>query len=376
MTLKQLVPFSTILEKGLGMRYSARLALLACAGLVALGFSGAALAAFTPKLDISSKGPVAGGPGATIHVSLAPTDDPTAKVTIYAPPGYTADLSAAAGAELGKVSAKVTAADLGGVTLPLEGTVKAANPADFVGPPNNACVPGTHQAVWLLVLTAAGQTLQVPAYVDAAAGPEAAFSSYKIQICLPPPDIPPGTPGRATFGAKLFDATFSVNVYATPAAGEYRWRSLWTPYTPGKGTANPVGTVEAQSLVRSPVALTLAPKFDKKKRSATLTGSLTENGQGIGGVQLQLVAGKTATSLKPVGSATTGSDGSYTVTRKSVLQTTFFQTQATVAARDLGAAGCTATFAALGIQCVSAAIGEVTASSSVVKVNVPKAKKK
>ncbi len=354
------------------MRYSARLALLACAGLVALGFSGAALAAFTPKLDISSKGPVAGGPGATIHVSLAPTDDPTAKVTIYAPPGYTADLSAAGGTELGKVSAKVTAADLGGVTLPLEGTVKAANPADFVGPPNNACVPGTHQAVWLLVLTAAGQTLQVPAYVDAAAGPEAAFSSYKIQICLPPPDIPPGTPGRATFGAKLFDATFSVNVYAIPAAGEYRWRSLWTPYTPGKGTANPVGTVEAQSLVRVPATLGLKAKYDKKKKTVTLTGSLTEYGAGVGGASVSILSGATAAALKPIGSATTDSSGGYKAVfkLKTKAKAVFFGAQATLAVRDLGAAACTATFAALGIQCVSAAAQAIDASAAAVRVKL------
>ena len=45
-------------------------------------------------------------------------------------------------------------------------------------------------------------------YVDPVSGAAAAFASFTIQVCLPPPDVPAGTPGRATFGAKLVDAEF------------------------------------------------------------------------------------------------------------------------------------------------------------------------
>src|SRR5256885_9771 len=82
-------------------------------------------------------------------------------------------------------------------------------------------------------------------FVVATAGPEASLGATKLVVCLPPPDVPVGTPGRATFGAKLLSATFSASAITEPkASADLRWTSLWTPYTPGKGTPNPAGSVE------------------------------------------------------------------------------------------------------------------------------------
>ena len=112
---------------------------------------------------------------------------------------------------------------------------------------------------WNLHLTAAGQTLDIPLYVVAANATETA-SGYqaKLVVCLPPPDVPAGTPGRATFGAKLLSASFGASSITQPvASGDYRWTSLFTPYNPGKGTPNPAGTVETQSIRHIPTQIKL-----------------------------------------------------------------------------------------------------------------------
>ena len=66
--------------------------------------------------------------------------------------------------------------------------------------------PGDEPAVWIMNLSVAGQTLAVPMYVNPTVGPEQALGGYKLSICLPPPDVPVGTPGRAFQGAQLLDA--------------------------------------------------------------------------------------------------------------------------------------------------------------------------
>src|SRR5207302_1917715 len=117
-------------------------------------------------------------------------------------------------------------------------------------------------------------------YVDATSGPEASVGSYKLQVCLPPPDVPAGTPGRSAFGAKLFHAKLTLtNVFTTPSTPNiYWWRAVFTPYTPGAGTPNAAGTVEARSAALVPITVTLTAKYDPKTKSAKLSGSLSVAG--------------------------------------------------------------------------------------------------
>src|SRR6266508_3100253 len=86
------------------------------------------------------------------------------------------------------------------------------------------CAPGLHQAIWSLNVTSAVSPLTVYLYVDTiTSGPEAAFASVKIQLCLAGPI---GTPGCA----QLLDAFFDINgVFTNPTASGYRvWRSTFT----------------------------------------------------------------------------------------------------------------------------------------------------
>jgi hypothetical protein len=234
------------------MKRTYRLALLAVAALATLGFASSAFASFSPKLVVSSSTSGSGG-AVRLGVVALNADDPTARVQIYIPAGYQV-ASPAAGAKLGSVTATAAAADLGGAILPLTGELDAIAPNATAAAQCGVAASQT----WDLHLTAAGQTLDIPLYVVAGAPAEvAAGFPTKLVVCLPPPDVPAGTPGRATFGAKLLSAQFDSSAITEPTApGDYRWTSLWTPYNPGKGTANAAGTVETQTIRHLPTQVT------------------------------------------------------------------------------------------------------------------------
>ena len=108
----------------------------------------------------------------------------------------------------------------------------------------------------------------------ATSGAQAALGPAYIQICLPPPDVPAGTPGRATFGAKVYSAELAINgVFSTATSGA--WIGFWTPYNAGLGTVNAAGTIATPAAI-APGAVTLAAK--RSGRGATLAGSVTQGG--------------------------------------------------------------------------------------------------
>jgi len=373
------------------MRKSFRAALLLCAALAALASAGSALAAFAPKLVVSSATPQATGGGPTrLGVVVANTDDPTAKVDIYVPTGYQLG-TPAAGTKLGDVTATAAAADLGGAVLPLTGELDAINPASFTAAQQAAaqvCLNGAVASqTWDLHLTAAGQVLDIPMFVIAAAAPELA-SGYqtKLRVCLPPPDVPAGTPGRATFGAKLLSASFGISALTQPVAtGDYKWTSLWTPYTPTKGTPNAAGSVESQSVRHLPtqVKLNVTKKKltttktvkvkGKKKKVKTVrtlvrfTSTVTENGAAPASATITTTAGG-----KRVG----GASGSFTLARgksATVISTAVVDSdsgsvptgQAANAAadlffHDLGATACVKTAIFQGLPCIDVTVGGET----------------
>ena len=195
-----------------------------------------------------------------------------------------------AGQTIGTVTAQGTAADLGGALLPLTGNVqvRAANGTYLSGTTQvpiaaaaTQCTgTATHTAYWVLILQAAGPDARAAGlrrHRDRRRRANA-FASASIQACLPPPDVPVGTPGRATFGFKLTQVDFKVNsIYTSDGTGEARWRVLATPYNPGQGTPNAAGTGEAQSVSHSRARLTLAKptvKTHEERRDAVLRGDV------------------------------------------------------------------------------------------------------
>ena len=349
-----------------------RTAVLACAAFASLALAGTAMAAFTPKLVVTHKSYTLGSNAqTTISVTADKDQDSIAKITIYAANGYTATLNQAVGTQIGTVHARAQARAISpDAILSIDGVVRVANQNDATVRQQSIGCTGsaTHAATWILALQAAGTPLNIPVFVDQAAGAELAFASYKLQICLASPEVPPAQ-GGAAFGAKVLEATMALNgVFSNPtSAGQLVWRTLFTPYVPKTATANPAGTVEARSIVLVPQAITLKASTLKKSRSVRLTGKLTAGGAAASGVRVTLFSGRSAKKLKATGSATTNAAGSFRFTRKASTRTMFFQVRASAGVRDAGTAGCAGTSLAPA-GCVNATLSEISAQSRVIKV--------
>lgn len=268
--------------------------------VVALAFAGQAFAALTPSFTATTT-----GDATVVSYSQGAGDDSPAAITFYVAAGYDALLAQPEGDVVGKATGRAVAADLGGATLALSGPIVAAAATTTITSAG-ASVPlsaaaiactgtATHSAFWVLNLAASGQTLQVPAYVDDVplGTPLAAIANTTIKICLPPADVPAGTPGRATFGAKLVSAQLAIDSVFSAAPGWYLWHATVTPYSPGIGKANAAGTVEVQSLDRTPQQVTLNARAVKRtKKTAFVSGRVSTGERGVSGVDVSILIGK------------------------------------------------------------------------------------
>jgi hypothetical protein len=336
------------------MKTFRRLAVLAVVGTTALALAGNALA--TQKLSVRQT-----ATSLTVKVSQAQTDPQPAKITVYVPTGYTINASAAAGAKVGTASGTVFVRDQN-IPLPLSGDV-------VVAPPNTnatGCATGTHLAVWILDLQVAGQSQRLPVHVDATAGPETALGAYKLVICLPPADVPQGTPGRAPNGSQLLDATFKVDNIFTVAPGNTVWKAFTTPWTPGLPVPNAAGTVETRALVSNGTVTLTARVTNKGKRVVRATGKVTQAGAAVAGAQVSLLLnGKSRFQPR------TTASGAYSILlRKSGKKTTTtFQARTTVAERDATSTGC-ASPSMPNVPCVNATTSGFTAVSRKVRIRL------
>ena len=155
-----------------------------------------------------------------IHTAVGPTDDTTARLVVYSPVRFAVN-GGTAGSVIGTVEARVRAGDLGGAIVPVPGEIEVRAPT------GTALVSGvpvplaqlamqctgttTHTAYWVFKLTAAGNALELAAFFDLTTGAEQALGTSKITFCLPPDDVPAGTPGRSPLGIKLVDAVLTFN---------------------------------------------------------------------------------------------------------------------------------------------------------------------
>ena len=337
------------------MKTILRLAVLAVAGTAVLAFAGNALA--TQKLSVKQS-----TTSLTIKVSQAQTDAQPARISIYVPTGYTINASAAPGSKIGSTSGTVFSRDAS-IPLPLSGDVIA------VPPTTNApgCDPATHIAVWNLALSVAGQSINLPVHVDQLSGAEAALGSYKLVVCLAPDDIPVGTPGRSPNGARLLDATFTVDNVFTVPAGQSIWKAITTPYAPGVGAPNVAGTVETRAFVANG-AVTLAKKVNAKARLVKFSGKVTQAGAAVSGARVVLlVNGKSAGFT-----ARANASGNYSVVLKKTGKktTSTFQARTTVAERDITATGCASPTPGVPGGCVSATASPFTAVGAKIRIRL------
>ena len=306
------------------MKKRLRLLLVVCAGLLGLAFAAPALAAYQPDLTVQqSSYKVGAATTAGFLITIDPSNDPTAKMTIFSPAGYAGNLSQTPGAVIGKALAYVKANALGGTILPLAGNVVVGNPADpTLMAQSQACTGSpTNQQVWILDTSLQGQSIRIPAFVNVV-GP------YVVQqICLQSPVDP-----RNTFQAQLVIANYSVKGLFTNGSsrGAYQWAADFTPYIPGTTTVNPTGTVEWRTYVGLPSSLTFK-RAKSKASQVKFTGALSVAGLNPSGVRLHLYS---ATKAQPAPNYTLGtaaglfgngkfvstkrikSNGKYSITRK------------------------------------------------------------
>jgi len=370
------------------MSRTLRTLLLGLVSAIALSSAGTAFAAYTtPKLVVNDAKPLG---SLTINYTQSASDDPSAKLHFFAAQEYQANVTRPAGTTIGTVTAQGTAADLAGAELPLTGTVqvRAANGTYLSGTTQvpiaaaaTQCTgTATHTAYWVLILQVAGQTLELPVFVDSPAAPPRAgvdasqFASASIQACLPPPDVPAGTPGRATFGFKLTQVAFKVDsVFTSAGTGNPLWRLLATPYTPNTGRPNPAGSVEAQSTVAFPRSIVLSrPSVKVSKGIATLAirgNVLSPSGAPVT-ARLFRGSGPSATTrsivLRRAGGTVTGT---LRIRQSAKRQTVYLKIRGAISA---GTATCTATF---GVPCLSNNRASVALSSNSVRVLIPARKR-
>jgi hypothetical protein len=357
------------------MKTPLRLALAACLGLAALALAGSAMAAYQPRIIV--KNPIerlGAASSLVLRVEQPRDDDATFRLVLNIPLGYTATLVPATdGQTIGSVTAQAQANAISPeAVLELTGTIRADTTFTAAEYPVAAgCLSGTGitapDVVYRLELSAAGQTLIVPMYVEPVTTPplSTAFAA-QIVTCLPSPYIPQAQ-GGAAFGAKLINADLTfTGLFTNPAtAGDYRWSSVWTPYTVGTATVNPAGTVEAQSVDRLAAQLTVAART--RGRTVTLSGALLEGGRGVPSARVQLQLGRRAGALRTAATVTTRANGAFSaVFRNRAPGAWFVRARVTVPDR---ATPCVAVFAPA--PCIAANVpGFANFTSRVVRFRI------
>jgi len=291
--------------------------------------------ATTPELVVQQKSyklGAAADPG-LLFFSDPSTNDPTAKMTIFSPAGYTSALTQAPGTTVGKAYAIVKAHALADALLPLSGPVVVGDPADpaLVAAYNqckSASDPPSPQEVLVLNTSLQGSAIQVPDFLNTV-GP------YVTQeICLTPPATTP-------FEATVVLANFTINGVFTNAAsaGAYQWSTDLTPYAGNVPDA--ASTVEVRTYVGLPSSLTLKRLKSKKSSIVKFSGKLAVSGISPTGLKLDLywstgskpaadftnpsLVGITGKTKKPARTKAAKANGSYSATRPKVKKKSRFQ---------------------------------------------------
>ena len=274
------------------MKKSIRLALLGGACFLGLAVAAPAFSAYDPSLIMEqSSYKLGAATTADVFIAIDPDADPTAKLTIFSPVGYNANLTAAPGTKIGNgrrpregEGARRRAAARSPATCsspnPADPTIQAAatqctgtdHAQHNLGPEHEPAGPDGRDPGLRRPGRAARRAAGLPALARHSRGDRAGRSS-----------------ARSSFAA---DFTIK-NVFTNAGTnGDYEWSGIFTPYTPGTATPNPAGTLEARTLVGLPSSLTL--KRVAAKRGFKLIGQLKIAGVDPKGVRLDLYAGKKA----------------------------------------------------------------------------------
>ena len=336
------------------MRHIIRAGLGLGAALVALAFSSSALAAINPRLDV---GTGVQSKSLTIGARVGQSDDWIGRLQVYIPTGYKLSAPATGTVAVQAVETQLGTSNVGKLTGKL--TAAPAGDATVAWASTN-CDTGVHAAVSTVTVMGNDDSWILPVFVDNTTGTETQFGSQKLVICFGPR----GPGGSNPMANKLLSLSMTLSGVTAPAAGDFTWRSMWTPFAGPSGDAlDQNASVEAQSIVHvAPAELTIAAK--KVGAKVLLTGKLVVGGEAMDGIKVKVTHGATKTKLITLGSAKTNGAGIYSL-RTPLKTLRFFQAGATVGGGDLGAPACKASF---GLPCLSATSGGLALGSRIIYV--------
>jgi hypothetical protein len=319
--------------------------------------------------------------GVKLRYQQTQADDPVARVTFYVPKGYQLATERPVGTQLGTAAVTLFVADRN-ETVPVAGIVELVGATESATQSPSCTGKATEGEVWAFRLALYGVPFAIPAYVEPiTSGPLASFAAAQIVLCLPPGDVPPGTPGRAPHGAKVLLTEFTTSSIANPAtAGAFRWRATVVPYSPGTGDAHTAAMVELQSIVALASTVTLRARARKARKpgfqTVTYGGALVANKRGVADAVVEVFRGGTAQGFRKFKSQTTSASGSFTgsfaAKQAPRAGSVFLLARANSPEQDLGAPACEPTFV---IPCQRATVGGFSVSSDLVRVAIPAAPK-
>ena len=264
----------------------------------------AAMAAYTsPKLTITQT-----ATGTIVKASLDPTDDPTAAVLIVAPSGTQLTTNQAPGTR----------------ARPREGDREGAGPRrrrpSARGPAGRrsarsgsaatqaACIgAATPLATWVMVLDSGRSDARKCRRISSRRGHALRAIGPAYDRALPAAaGRSRGTPGRATFGAKVYSAEL-CDQRRLQAGSDRRLDLHLGAVHAGRGQG------ESPRAMASPAAIAPGARQPGSEavraRSETLAGAVTQAGQARGGASVTIYGGRKATGLKRLGKAKVAANG-------------------------------------------------------------------
>lgn len=239
-----------------------------------------------------------------------------ARVVVTAPAGY--DLTLEPGRSIGFVSG-ILADTGGGSSAFVDGALVSVDPATQVGTPESeACAPGLHAAVWKTTLSVLGQQFPLSIYVDRAPASDPA-ASFVLRFCpvWASPAVPSG------IAARMLSFFLEDSVTRPSATGRYTWSGLVSPVSSGLTPDEPA-TFEVRAVELIPNRLTLSHRHDSKRRTVTLSGTLSAAGRPVAGAEVSFAASTGGLSETAFfGPVRTDAAGRFSISRPVTVSTRF-----------------------------------------------------
>jgi hypothetical protein len=325
-----------------------RVGLGAAAALAALALAGPALAAMSPRIEVGGSGQAK---TLTLGARLGQTDDWLGRLQVYVPSGYSV-AAPSPGAAAGTVTVQAVETQVGPSNITkLAGSIKGIGATDAgVSWATTNCDNTAHAGALMVTVMGGDDSWSFPVFVDQTTGNETQFGSQKLVFCFGPRE--PG--GTNPMSNKLLSLSLTLNGVTVPTkAGDYLWRSLWTPFAGATGDAlDQNASVEAQSTAH--VTSGILTINAKRSRSHVLvSGKLVVDGEAMDRVTVRVKHGALPSKLVTAGGVKTGSGGMWSL-RTSLAKSQYFQAGVTIGTTDLGASGCKASF---GVPCLDATVG-------------------